>query len=194
MKLLKAKLVCDIPFKIDLDGSPHDAVMKWNHFPSQQLGKWCYKLLNSCVECSAERICTGLDFWYISYLICHDIKLGLMTMPIIRPISVLNSLSPGGCGSNFWNIIFNLVIYDSSLGTHSKTAPRWMPQKFTNDNSALVHVMVWRHQAESHHLSVIGKVLILNAFAWHLSVTTYLCIKFDSKLLHTKLKSTSMTA
>ena len=42
-------------------------------------------------------------------------------------------------------VIFNLIIQDSSLDTHYEIALRWMPQNLTNEKSTLVQVMSWRH-------------------------------------------------
>ena len=50
---------------------------------------------------------------------------------------LVNSLSPGRCGRNFKSIIFKLITRDSSLGTRSEITPRWLPQNFTNEKSAM---------------------------------------------------------
>ena len=39
------------------------------------------------------------------------------------------------------------------MSTYSEIALTWMPQDFTDDESTLVQIMAWCHQATSHYLS-----------------------------------------
>ena len=39
-----------------------------------------------------------------------------------------NSLAPGGCGSEFKNMIFELIVQNSVLWTHCEIVLSWMPQ------------------------------------------------------------------
>ena len=76
----------------------------------------------------------------------------LLPHGITRPQWV-NSLAPWRCGCNLKSVIFKFIIQNSSLGIGSEIALKWMPQNLIIDKSTLVQVMVWCHQATSHHLS-----------------------------------------
>ena len=66
----------------------------------------------------------------------------------------VNSIAPGRCSSNFKSMIFNFfIIQASNTGTRCETALRWMPLNLTNEESTLVQVMAWCHQASSHYLN-----------------------------------------
>ena len=70
-----------------------------------------------------------------------------------RNICYVNSLASGRCGSNFKDIIFELILWIDTFSATSKIVVRWMPQNSTNDKSTLVQVMTWCRQATSHCLS-----------------------------------------
>ena len=71
---------------------------------------------------------------------------------VTRP-QLVNSLVPGRCRNNVKNIIFKLLMQNSTLGTQCEIALMWMPQNLTNWKSTFVQVMDWCHQATSHYLS-----------------------------------------
>ena len=64
-----------------------------------------------------------------------------------------NSLAPGRLGCNSKNGIFNLVLLIGMFRPSHDNALRWMPQELTDDQSTLVQVMAWCHQATKHYLS-----------------------------------------
>ena len=57
--------------------------------------------------------------------------------------NILNPLYPGRCGNNFKNIIFIVIIQNTSLGSHYEIAPSWMKQNLINEKSTLVQAMTW---------------------------------------------------
>ena len=65
----------------------------------------------------------------------------------------LNSLTPGKCKWNFRYVIFKQILVIGCWGISCEIALIWMSQDFTNDQSILVQVMAWCHQAPSHYLS-----------------------------------------
>ena len=65
----------------------------------------------------------------------------------------INSLSCGRCGSDFGNMIFKLIIQNSTLNNRCEIALRWMLKNINNEMSELVQVMAWCYQAPSHYLS-----------------------------------------
>ena len=53
------------------------------------------------------------------------------------------------------------------MGTHCEIAPlRWMPQNSTNEESTLVQVMAWYHQATSHYVSQCWPRSVLSYATW----------------------------
>ena len=65
----------------------------------------------------------------------------------------VNSLAPGRSGFDSKNGIFNLVLLIGIFRSSHDNALQWMPQDVTDDESTLVQVMAWCHQATSHYLS-----------------------------------------
>ena len=51
-----------------------------------------------------------------------------------------NSLSPGGCGSNFTSVFFKLILWTDIFSTSCGLGLKWVSQNPT-DNSTLVHIM-----------------------------------------------------
>ena len=68
-------------------------------------------------------------------------------------MGLINSFAPGRYHNNFEIIIFKCIVQNSSLGTHSEIALKWMSQNIIYEKSTLVQVMAWCHQATSHYLS-----------------------------------------
>ena len=74
----------------------------------------------------------------------------------------VNSVAPGRCGSNFKNMIFELIMQNtcSSFGTHGKINLRWISQYLINEKSTLIQVMAWCPQASmrssDHHMRAIS--------------------------------------
>ena len=68
-------------------------------------------------------------------------------------ICVINSLAPGRSECDSENVIFNLVLLIGIFRSSLDNALWWMPQYLTDDESTLVQVMAWCHQATSHYLS-----------------------------------------
>ena len=68
----------------------------------------------------------------------------------------VNSLPHGKCGCDFKCVIFKPLLVSDIVSISSEIAIRWMPHEWhdlTDDNSTLVQVMAWCHQATSHYLS-----------------------------------------
>ena len=83
-------------------------------------------------------------------------------------------------------MIFKLIRYDDSLGTHCEITLMWIPQNLTNKKSTLVQVMAWCCQAPSHYLSQcwcrfmstfgMNKLQWVHSFkqkGWHLGDSTF---------------------
>ena len=64
-----------------------------------------------------------------------------------------NSLAPGKFEWNFRHVIFKQILVMNGWGISCKIALIWMSLGFTDDQSTLVQVMAWCHQATSHYLS-----------------------------------------
>ena len=50
-------------------------------------------------------------------------------------------------------VIFKLILVNGGWGISYQIALRWMPLDLTDDESTLIQVMAWCHQATSHYLS-----------------------------------------
>ena len=64
----------------------------------------------------------------------------------------MNSLVPGKFEWNFRHVIFKQILVIDGWGISCKIALIWMSLDFTDDQSTLVQVMAWCHQAASHYL------------------------------------------
>ena len=82
--------------------------------------------------------------YYLNYI---SVKL----KPLEQSLAVINSSTPGGCGCNFRDIIFKLIIQNSSLGACCEIA--LMPWNLTYEKSILIQVMTLCHQATIHYLN-----------------------------------------
>ena len=76
----------------------------------------------------------------------------MMPHSIIRPQWV-NSLAPGKFEWNFRHVIFKHILVIDGWGISCEIAQIWTSLDFTHDQSTLVQVMAWCHQATSHYLS-----------------------------------------
>ena len=66
----------------------------------------------------------------------------------------LNSLAPGKFELSFRFVIFKQILMIDGRGILCEIALIWMPLRdFTDNQSTLVQVMAWCHQATSHYLS-----------------------------------------
>ena len=65
----------------------------------------------------------------------------------------VNSLAPGKFEWNFRHVIFKQISVIDGWGISCEIVLIWMSLDFTNDQSTLVQVMAWCHQATSHYLS-----------------------------------------
>ena len=66
---------------------------------------------------------------------------------------LINSLAPGKFEWKFRYVIFKRIWVIDGWGFSCEIAPVWMSLDFTDDQSTLVQVMAWCHQATSHYLS-----------------------------------------
>ena len=64
-----------------------------------------------------------------------------------------NSLAPGRSEWNFRYVIFKWILVIDGWGISYEISLKWMSLDFTDDESTLVKVMAWCHQATSHYLS-----------------------------------------
>ena len=76
---------------------------------------------------------------------------------------MFNSLAPGRLEWNFRWVIFKLILVVDGWVIFCEIAVRWMSLDLTDDQSTLVQVMAWCHQATSHSLSQ----------CWHRSMLPY---------------------
>ena len=65
----------------------------------------------------------------------------------------INSLAPGKFKWNFRHVIFKHILVIDGWGSSCEIALIWIWLNFTDDQSTLVQVMAWCHQATSHYLS-----------------------------------------
>ena len=65
----------------------------------------------------------------------------------------INSLAPGKFEWNFRHVIFKQILVIDGWGICCEIALTWMPLDFTDDQSTMVQMMAWCHEATSHHLS-----------------------------------------
>ena len=65
--------------------------------------------------------------------------------------TIVNSLVPVRCGSNFKRIIF--IKQNGNFGVCCEIVFWWILQNLTNEKSTLVYVMKWCRQVPSHYLS-----------------------------------------
>ena len=72
---------------------------------------------------------------------------------LFNPSSKVNSLAPGKFEWNFKQVIFKRILVIDDWGISCEIALIWMSLDFTDDQSTLVQVMAWCHQATSHYLS-----------------------------------------
>ena len=71
---------------------------------------------------------------------------------VTRPQWV-NSLAPGKFDWNFRHVVFKQILVIDGWSISCEIALIWMSLDFTDDQSTLVQVMAWWHQATSYHLS-----------------------------------------
>ena len=65
----------------------------------------------------------------------------------------INSLAPGKFKWNFRYVIFKLILVIDGWGISCEIVLIWMSLDYTDDQSTLVQVMAWCHQATRHYLS-----------------------------------------
>ena len=64
-----------------------------------------------------------------------------------------NSLAPGKFEWNFRDVLSKWILVIAGWGISCEIALIWMSLYFTDDQSTLVQIMAWCHQATSHYLS-----------------------------------------
>ena len=70
-----------------------------------------------------------------------------------RRRKLLNSLVPERCGGNFKSVISEHMLQSKFMSLSCKITLSWMPWNTCDDQSTLVQVMAWCHQASNHYLS-----------------------------------------
>ena len=92
-----------------------------------------------------------------SFISCHYRQFMVCLLWIPSPIyvfmSCLNSLAPGKFEWNFRHVIFKQILVIDGWSISCQIALIWMSLDITDDQSTLVQVMAWCHQATSHYLS-----------------------------------------
>ena len=66
---------------------------------------------------------------------------------------MVNSLAPGKSVWNFRHVIFKHILVINGWDISCEIALIWMSLDFTDDQSTLLQMMAWCHQATSHYLS-----------------------------------------
>ena len=66
---------------------------------------------------------------------------------------LINSLASGKFEWNFRHVIFKQILVIDGYGISCEIALIWMSLDFTDEQSTLLQVMAWCHQATSHYLS-----------------------------------------
>ena len=87
--------------------------------------------------------------WQGSSVIFH----ALSTTNYLFEKIIINSLALGKFEWNFRYVIFKQFLVIDGWGISCEIALIWMSLDFTDDQSTLVQVMAWCHQATSHYLS-----------------------------------------
>ena len=67
--------------------------------------------------------------------------------------ALFNSLAPGKFEWNFRHVFYKQILVIDGWGICCEIALIWMSLDFTDNQSTLVQVMAWCHQATSHYLS-----------------------------------------
>ena len=85
----------------------------------------------------------------------QDLRVGsLQAHPATQgQAEVINSLAPGKFEWKFSHVIWKQILVIDGWGISCEIALIWMSLDFTDDQSILVQVMAWCHQATSHYLS-----------------------------------------
>ena len=107
----------------------------------------------SILGCPLFIQCPSVSFSQTGKIKCLSVnKMYWIMSPHHLTYTSLNSLVPGRCGSNSKRIIFKLIIWICSLGTHCEIALRWMPWNLNDKKLTLVEVLARHHHVTSHHL------------------------------------------
>ena len=107
----------------------------------------CILLWNSVNLYHCLDLIWGVEVWY-SITNCTVNILGCFIL-----IQSINSLAPGRFEWNFWHVIFKQILVIDGWGISCEIALIWMSLDFPDDQSTLVQLMAWCHQATSHYLS-----------------------------------------
>ena len=117
--------------RVVLAPAPLTRVAGWNFFP--QYGHGTLKPAEYC--------------WWGSVETSGDKRVITISTP------GLDSLAPGKFEWNYQYVIFKWILAIDGWGISCEIALIWMPLDFTDDQSTLVQVMAWCHQATNHYLS-----------------------------------------
>ena len=115
-----------------------------------------------------------MGIWYILHIFIFCAEVGDISSSVVPPRSgpiidllikcwcagvwslwhlFINSLAPGKFEWNFRYVIFKEILVIDGWGISCEIAVIWISLVFTDDQSTLVQVMAWCHQATSHYLS-----------------------------------------
>ena len=97
--------------------------------------------------------------------------------------TVFNSLAPGKFEWNFRYVIFKQILVSDGWGISCEIALIWISLNFTDDQSTLVQVMAWCHQAPSHYLNhwcIIIDLTLVNKPHWNSNQDTIFFIKINT--------------
>ena len=79
-------------------------------------------------------------------------KVQLSVSPFDTKSELVNSLAPGTFELHFRHVLFKQILVIDGWGISCQIALLWISLNFTDDQSTLVQVMAWCHQATSHYL------------------------------------------
>ena len=89
----------------------------------------------------------------LSYCLCNNRAVSVVLFCHKGKKGSLNSSAPEKIEWNFRYVIFKKILVIDGWGISCEIAVIWMSLDFTDDQSTLVQVIVWCHQATSHYLS-----------------------------------------
>ena len=115
----------------------HGCIRKWTHDINtikQCTTKLCACSWGNCFNKIMSIPC-GIDYMYFT------------------AVYIVNALASGKFVLNFRYVILKLILVIDRWGISYEIALIWMSLDFTDDQSTLVQVMAWCHQATSHYLS-----------------------------------------
>ena len=101
------------------------------------------------------------ELFHLKKIVC--LRLWCPCLSYQKTVITINSLAPRRFERNFREVISKLILVIDGWGISFEIVLTWTAQDLTDDQSTLVQVMAWCHQATSHYLSQ----------CWHRSLSLY---------------------